>query len=212
MFLKPQTHNVPKNAVTNDQPYSATKNAIIYHQKCTDIDSIQANLTQKTTNNTGLIFSHPLSNFSDDVLRTYVGKYALNWKNAQFKSIGDEISEAVIEFSTTRSNYTFRTTSGSYFTLLPTFGKYGISSNMTNFSTAIFLQNDQCQFPEKGLMLSRDFRDRFMKEKQKRYLKRVLISGETVHNYWHSTIFVDAMCRYKDDSELHFLIAIFARW
>ena len=56
-------------------------------------------------------------------------------------------------------------------------------------------------------MLSNDFRNRFMKEKKKRYLKRVLLSGETVHNYWHSTIFVDAMCRYKDDPELNFLIA-----
>mmetsp|Transcript_15846 Transcript_15846/g.20717 ORF Transcript_15846/g.20717 Transcript_15846/m.20717 type:complete len:251 (-) Transcript_15846:85-837(-) len=56
-------------------------------------------------------------------------------------------------------------------------------------------------------MLSNDFRNRFVKDKKKRYLKRVLLSGETVHNYWHSTIFVDAMCRYKDDPELNFLIA-----
>ena len=132
LFLKPQSHIALKNAVIYNQPHNATKSSIIYHRKCTDIASIEADLTQKTTNHTGLIFSHPMSNFSDEVLRTYLGKMPLNWKNdpAQFKSIGGEISKAVIEYSTTRSNYSFRTTSGSYFTLLPTFGKYGISSDM----------------------------------------------------------------------------------
>ena len=130
LSLKPQSRIVFKDAVIDYQPYNET----IYHQNCDDIASIQANLTQKTTNNTGFIFSHPMSNFSDEVLRTYLGKMPLNWKNdpAQFKSIGGEISKAVIEYSTTRSNYSFRTTSGSYFTLLPTFGKYGISCKMTN--------------------------------------------------------------------------------
>ena len=160
LSLKPQSRIVFKDAVIDYQPYNETiyhqncddiasiqanltqkttnntglifSHETIYHQNCDDIASIQANLTQKTTNNTGLIFSHPMSNFSDEVLRTYLGKMPLNWKNdpAQFKSIGGEISKAVIEYSTTRSNYTFRTTSGSYFTLLPTFGKYGISSDM----------------------------------------------------------------------------------
>ena len=220
LFLKPQTHvflknaviydqphNATKNAVMYDQPHNATNNAVIYHQKCTDIDSIQANLTQKTTKNTGLIFSHPLSKFSDDALRTYVGKYH-NKDPPQFKSIGDEIGEAVIELSTTRSNYTFSTSSGSYFTLLPAWGRYGIAKHWRNYTTAIFLQNDQRQFPEKGLMLSKDFRDRFMERKQINHLKKVLISADFVDNFWHSMSFVDAMCRHKDDPGLNILIYV----
>jgi len=142
------------------------KNSIIYHQKCNDVAFIHVNLTQKTTNNTGLIFSHPLSNFSDDTLRTFVMEKPLNWKNnpPQFKSIGDEISEAVIELSTIRSNYTFSTTSDSNFTLLPTFGKCGINQDAKIFSTAIFVHNDQCSFPEKRSKVTKGFLDSVMKK------------------------------------------------
>ena len=182
---------------------------LIHYRNCTDVASIHINLTQKTKKSTGLIYTHPLSKFSDDALRTFVREYPLNWKNdpPQLKRIGEEISEAVIELSTTRSNYTFSTTPRGYFTLLPTFGKCGINQDAKYFSTAILVHNSQCSFPEKEVKLPKDFLDRVMEEKEKRYLKRVLISGDVVANFWHSMIFIDAMCRYKDDSDLHFLIS-----
>jgi len=209
LFLKPQSHIVLEDAVIYDRPYNATKNTIIYHPKCTDIVSIEADLTQKTTNHTGLIFSHPKSNFSDDALRTFVGKIPLNWESdpPQFKRTGEEISKASIDLSITRSNYTFRTTSGNNLTLLPAWGRHGITGYWRNYTTAIFLDDDQCHFPEIGFMLSKDFRDRFMERKQVKYLKKVLISGDSVNNFWHSMLFVDAMCRHKDDPGLYFLIS-----
>ena len=204
-----ETHkNGAKHAVlslTNHQDSSMVK--------CADIDSIQVDMTQTTTNFTGSFFSHPLSNFSNDNRNfySYLRNYALNVDDEdlpQFKTIGEDINEFIIDIAHIRLNYTIHATSGSNITLLPAFGMYGNTTFWPDYTTAMQLDDDLCFCPKRnGVNLTKDFWNSFRKEKEIRYLKRVLISGEFVDNFWHSMTFVDAMCRHKDDSDLYFLFS-----
>jgi len=199
--------NITNNVVipsTVHRAYNATNTTIIHYRNCADIASIQANLTQKTTNFTGLIYTHPFSNFPEDVLHRYLLNFSFN--QPQLKDIGGNISEAAIELSSMRSSYKFSTITGNNMTVVPVCGKFGVQTTWEQYTTAIFLDGDQCQFPTNDVKLSKDFLNDSIKKKQKRYLKKVLISTDSFHNYWHSMIFIEAMCRFKDDPDLHFLV------
>eukprot|EP00978_Attheya_sp_CCMP212_P026414 scaffold86835_cov36-Attheya_sp.AAC.1 len=107
-------------------------------------------------------------------------------------------------------------------TLLPAWGKYmpkAITSDKAwqQYSTA-FLQNRSiCYWPVNPKInasqssppnedIHAGYWEALAGRKGIKHLRKVMISGEFVDNFWHSMTSLNTWCEYKDEPDLHFLI------
>eukprot|EP00978_Attheya_sp_CCMP212_P000178 scaffold315_cov32-Attheya_sp.AAC.2 len=107
-------------------------------------------------------------------------------------------------------------------TLLPAWGKYmpnAVTSykGWPQYSTALLQNRSICYWPKNPTNnasrssppnedIHAGYWEALAGRKGIKHLRKVMISGEFVDNFWHSMTALNTWCEYKDESDLYFLI------